>query len=197
MPGLIKVVCLPHPSKYRFSQVIVDDEPFRDMASAQVKNCDLAGSYVSQEAWVSTWDQWEIRQIKALAYDRLSRRTYFTHELKKLISKLGFAEGRVEKVLMEIQKLGYLNDDESVERYISQGIRKKKSPAWIRHSLRQKVGENVEFDKEVAYPKEVRESVIRELLMKNRKKGQKAIAIVARKGFAFDEIITIFNSIKE
>lgn len=194
---MIQVVCLPHPSRYRFSQILVDEDLFREIASSQVKSCDLAGSYVSLDAWVATWDQWEIRQIKTLAYDRLSRRTYFTHELKKLISKLGFAEDRVEGVLSEIQKLGYLNDDESVERYISQGIRKKKSPAWIRYNLRQKVGENVEFDKEVAYPKEVRESVIRELLMKNRKKGQKAIAIVARKGFAFDEIITIFNSIKE
>lgn len=194
---MIKVVCVPHPSKYRFSQILVDEDIFREIATSLARNCDLPGSYVSEQAWISAWDQWEMRQIKTIAYDRLSRRTYFTHELKQLISKLGLAEDRVEETLIEIQKLGYLNDDESVERYIQQGIRKKKSPSWIRYSLRQKVGDNVEFDKEVAYPKEVRESVIRELLIKNRKKGQKSIAIVARKGFAFDEIITIYNSIKD
>ena len=169
---------------------------FREIATSLAKNCDLAGSYVSDQAWMSAWDQWEFRQIKAIAYDRLSRRTYFTAELKKLISKLGLAEDRIEQTLAEIKQLGYLNDDESVERFIQQGIRKKKSPSWIRYSLRQKVGDYVDFDKEVAYPKEVREAVIRELLIKNRKKGQKSIAIVARKGFSFDEIISIYNSIK-
>lgn len=132
-----------------------------------------------------------MRQIKSIAYDRLSRKGYFSHELKQLISKLGFSEERIEETLLEIQKLGYLNDEESVDRYIQQGIRKKKSPAWIRYHLRQKVGGSVE----VVYPKEVRESVIRELLMKNRKKGQKAIAIVARKGFPFEEVIAIYNSL--
>ncbi len=146
---------------------------------------------------MSVWNEWEMRQIKMIAYDRLSRRTYFNHELKQLIAKLGFNEEKIEATLVEIQKLGYLNDEESVERYIAQGIRKKKSPAWIRHQLRQKVGENVDFDKEVVYPKEVRESVIRELLIKNRKKGQKSIALVARKGFSFDEIIPIFHSINQ
>lgn len=194
---MIQVVCKPHPSKYRFSQILVNDEVFRDLATAQVKNADLGGSYVSYEAWVLAWDQWEIRQIKTIAYDRLSRRTYFTRELKQLISKLGFDDERIEKVLIEIQKLGYLNDNEGAERYIQQGIRKKKSPSWIRYHLRQKVGEDVEFDGEVAYPKEVRESVIRELLIKNAKKGQKSIALVARKGFSFDEIITIYNSLQK
>lgn len=194
---MINVTCKPHPSRYRFSQILVDEDVFCEIATSIAKNCDLTGSYVSEEAWISTWDQWEIRQIKTLAYDRLSRRTYFTHELKKQITQLGLKESRVEETLIEIQKLGYLNDDEGVERYIQQGIRKKKSPSWIRHQLRQKVGENVEFNKEVAYPKEIRESVIRELLIKNRKKGQKSIAVVARKGFSFDEIIAIYNSIKD
>ena len=192
---MIQVVYKPHPSKYRFSEILVGDEVFRSLATAQVKNSDLEGSYVSYEAWVLAWDQWETKQIKAIAYDRLSRRTYFTHELKQLISKLGFDNDRIEAILTEIQKIGYLNDAEGVDRYIQQGIRKKKSPSWIRHHLRQKVGGDIEFDKEVAYPKELRESVIRELLVKNIKKGQKSIALVARKGFSFDEIITIYNTL--
>lgn len=127
-------------------------------------------------------------KIKEIAYQKLSRRPYFSMELRKKLQELGFAQIEIDPVIAELERQGYLDDQQQTESFIARGIRKKKGPNWIAYHLKIKRGESVE----VTYPKEVREASIREIL---NKKGKKGIASLLRKGFALDEILTIFNSI--
>lgn len=189
---MIEVSCRP---KIRTIEIIVDGELFREMAIGLLRNEDLSGTYNSLEAWRSTFETWELHKLKAVAYDKISRKRYFTKELISALARLGFNRDKIEPILEEFQLQGYLNDEDGAESLARQGIRKKKGPAWINHKLRQKGGSDIAYDSEATYPKEVRLEIIRDLLIKNQKKGRKAIASIARKGFALDEIIEIYNQV--
>lgn len=185
---MIQVTFAAHPSKWRISVILIDGEPWREIASALLKNEDLSGDYASFEAWHTTWTTWEMQKTRAKAYELLSRRGFFSKELKDKLRGLGFSASALESVLFELEKQGYINDQEASMNFVSRGIRRKKGPGLISYQLKMKG-----IEAEITYPKEVRESIIRELLLK--KKGKNAIASVARKGFALEEIISIYNSL--
>lgn len=178
------------PSKYKMGLISVNGEPWREMALYLLKKNPFQESYSSIEEWNSVWMTWEKQVSKQIAYDKLSRKSYLTIELKKALSAYGFSSSVLDEVLLNLKSLGYLNDEEYRERFINLGIKKKKSPLWIKQRLRMKG--SLGFD-EAEYPQPMREAIIRELLLKNQKKGKKAIATVVRKGFSFEDVFQVYS----
>lgn len=166
----------------------MDGEPWRDLASSLLKNEDLGGEYASLEAWLSVWKTWEERKIKTVAYEYLSRRSYFSLDIKNKLQQLGFCPNLIDSVLCDLQRQGYLDDQRQTEAFIGHSIRKKKGPHWVAYQLKQK---GLSFTEE-AYPRQAREDTIREIL---NKKGKKGIVFLIRKGFLYEEIISVYNSL--
>lgn len=165
--------------------ISVNGEPWREMAASLFKKNPFQTTYETMEAWEHAWNEWEGKQAKLIAYDKLSRKRYFERELKTALERYGFGQACIRATIEQIAALGYLNDAEGVEALVNRGIRQKKSPSWIKNKLREKGVES-----EIDYPREVRESVIRALLLKN-KKGKKGLISIARKGFSYEEIVRI------
>jgi SOS response regulatory protein OraA/RecX len=194
---VITVTFSPHPDKYRFMHVNLNGEPWRELASSMLKGSGLklAASYASLGVWTSTWDEWEAKRVKSMAYYKLSKKRYFAEELRKGLLSLGFLDSAVDLTLQQLASLGYLNDEEGVEAYIQRGIRTGKGPQWIRYKLLEKgIGFPQNFEE--YYPKELRKDNILTFLKKNKKEKRKAIASLVRKGFSLNEVISVYNDIK-
>lgn len=194
---MINVTIQNHPSKYRWVVIYVDDEPWREVAALLVKDRSLCAKYSSLKVWEETWNAWEEKQAKLLAFNKLSRKRYFIDELKRQLSRYGIASEVIEKVLEKISEQGYLDDQDGLESLISKGIRQQKGPMWIAQYLQQKGVATASLGKAIQehYPSSLREENIRLLLNKKKREGRKAIAFVARRGFALDEIIRVYNTL--
>lgn len=176
----------------RFTNVNLDGEVWRTLASSMLKGSNLAASYSSLQIWTSTWNEWEKKRVKSAAYYKISRKRYFSEELRKNLLDLGFLESRVDEVLQEISSFGYINDEEGVESLISGAIRAKKGPYWIRQKLQEK-GAGPLQNLEEYYPKEVRLANISTLIQKNKKEKQKVIASLIRKGYSLEDILAAYS----
>lgn len=155
----------------------------------------LKGSYVSENAWINAFFSWEKKEVKRVAYEALSRRPFLREELEKKLKAYGFSESCILPLLEELKAFGYLNDEEQSEKLVLQGIRKKKSPAWIQNRLSEKGG--VFIDMEALYPEELRKEIIREFLIKHQKKGEKAIGMAQRRGFSLGEVLFVYNNLQK
>lgn len=189
---MIKVTFTPHLN--RFTHVNLNGEPWRTLASSLLKGASgLAASYSSLQVWTNTWNEWEAKKVKAIAYYKLSQKQYFSEELQKKLLSLGFLESAVEKALQEISSFGYLNDAENVESLISRAVRLRKGPRWIQQKLFEK-GIHLPQNLEEYYPKKIRLANIRDLMQNNRKEKQKVIASLIRKGYLLEDIISVYNN---
>jgi SOS response regulatory protein OraA/RecX len=192
---VITVTFSPHPSRYRFLHVNLNGEPWRELASSMLKGASgLSASYSSLQVWMNTWEEWEAKRVKSMAYYKLSKKRYFAEELRKDLLELGFLEGKVDAVLQELTSFGYLNDEEGLESFIQRGIRTGKGPQWIKYKLLEK-GMNLPQNFEEYYPKEVREANILAFVNKNKKEKRKVIASLVRKGFSLNEVISAYNNV--
>lgn len=181
------------PKNGRFTDVNLDGEPWRTVATSMLKGSkSLAASYSSLQVWTATWNEWEIKRLKSAAYYKLSKKRYFSSELRQDLLKLGFSHGAVDSILLEIGT--YINDEEGIESLVRRGIRTGKGPQWIRYKLQEK-GVDLPQNLEEYYPEEVRKTTILALINKNKKEKRKVIASLVRKGFSLDEIISVYRDI--
>lgn len=179
------------PSKYKMGLILVNEEPWREVPVTFLKKSPFKASYSTLEEWQSVWNAWERQASKQIAYDKLSRKSYLTDELKKILLTFGFSISIIEELIQNLKSLGYLSDNDYKERLIQLSIKKKKSPLWIKQRL---IKGNLSLEEE-DYPQSLRKEMIRELMLKYQKKGEKVIGIIARKGFSFEEVIQVYKNL--
>lgn len=175
--------------------VHLNGELWRTFAASALKRAaELAAAYASLEVFKAIWNEWEFKRIKTMAYESLSRKRYFSQELKEKLLDLGFANEGIEQVLEELTALGYLNDEESIESFIGSKIHAGRGPRWISYKLMQK-GMGLPQSVNDYYPEEERKANILAFIQKSKKDKQKTIASLARKGFNLSEIISVYNNL--
>lgn len=142
-------------------------------------------------------------QAKKCALRSLARRSYSSFELKKLLLEKEAVEDDIDRILVEMEGLGYLDDAGWVERFIALQQEKKVGPRTIAMKLREKGIPEVFFSSflENASGLEVQKEQIVRLLSsryKNKsledfKERGKVFAALVRKGFSFEVIREVLD----
>lgn len=186
---MINVTLQSGPYRRDYSQIMIDEDPYRELQSKYLKKFSLIGSYPDQESWEQLFEEWECKTIKAIILQKLNYKSYFTTEMTRFLEEAGFLKNRVEKTIDECQNLYLFKDEDQVKSLISKAISSGKGPYWIKQALRIKGMEGAEKWIETLYPREKRVEIIHHFLTKSKKKPQLAVAALQRRGFSFQEIM--------
>ena len=127
----------------------------------------------------------------------LSKRSYFSTELRKKLLEKGCPPPEVEQALEKCKKLGYLNDQEREEHLVVSLRQKGYGPHRIAQKMREKGVKSTLWQQ----PLEQQIELIRALLQKRCKgdfptdlKGrQRLYSFLARKGFDREAIVRSIN----
>lgn len=131
---------------------------------------------------------------KAAALKLLSRRNYFSAELRKKLAEKGYGEGEVEGALNYVAEHGFINDEEMTSRFIAYKKGRGYGPMAIRFQLKSKGVTSVEI------PKTDEHSSILDFLNRrypewksgDLKLRRKIFSALQRRGFSTDAILKIF-----
>lgn len=145
----------------------------------------------------------EKKKAKTYLYKRLSQKNYCSLEIKKKMRDQAFSIELVEELLLECERLGYINDKEWLASFIRGAKAKKQGPLLIIQKLLSKgfCKETIKEALALEDSEEERKTRIMTLLLtryKNLdlndfKERQKVIGSLIRKGFSFEEIIDTLN----
>jgi regulatory protein len=138
----------------------------------------------------------EFEKARAYALKRLGMKSELSSDLKKALLRKGYSEDIADKIVYECQQLGYLNDDEWIERYIDRFSRTKGARS-IAYALQCKGIDSDPVKEKIAALKPQEPDQINHLLhtkyakkdLSDPKQKQKVIASLARKGFSLDNIL--------
>lgn len=140
--------------------------------------------------------EWSL--AKNFALRCLARKSYHSQELKRLLEECLVNEAIVDEVIDECRQLGYLDDEDLIQRVMQREKLRKDGPQKILWKIRRKgiVDEQIESKLEESYPVEEQIAQIKRLLetryrskdLTLPKEKQKIIAALSRKGFAFEVI---------
>ncbi len=183
-----------------FIAIFIDDEFWRrghrsilGSKPALPKDCQEIGDL--QTIYTSL----EYAGAKKYAYQRLSIKGYSTFEMKKLLADKLVSPEASERVLAELQQLGYINDREWVAAFVRSQTGKRMGPQRIKARLRQKgiPADLIEQVIEKSADTEAQgEGIARLLATRYRSRNlsdyherQKVIAALMRRGYDLDEIL--------
>jgi len=149
------------------------------------------------------FEEHEYRSALIFAVRSLSAKAQHSCELRKKILDLGASQKTTDRVIEELLRLGYLNDQEWFDCFIRSQILKKVGKSGIRQKFmmkgipRQECEEALEF----YMTDDVQEKQI-QLLMETRyqqkdlddpKQRQQVISGLARRGFSWDLIVKVLK----
>jgi regulatory protein len=189
----VKCQCLPKPGRRLEMTIFIDDEPWADIHRKIFGwNFSLPVSE-TMEKFREQFIVLEYAKAKKYALDRLAMRSYPSTQLKKLLEKNLVSAETIQKLLHDFTKLGFLNDNEWVERFVKAQLARHVGPQKIVAKLMCKgipQKEAVHSVENFSDPMEAQKS-LRHLLStkyKNRnladfRERQKLFAALAIKGF--------------
>lgn len=93
---------------------------------------------LDEEALKSLWPDLEKKVIETGVMRLLSRKGYFSLELRRKLQERKFSEEAITYILEKCERLGYLDDEREKERLIRQEKQKGKGPRFIAHKLKTK-----------------------------------------------------------
>jgi len=138
----------------------------------------------------------EIEKAKHYLYKLLAMKSWHSVELQKKLKKYELSSEEISNLIEEVEKLGYINDDEWLASFIRGQTAKKISPRMITCKLRQR---GVSFDPELVKGTMESESLQISALLKTKyknrdlkdyKESRKVYASLARKGFSHQAILS-------
>lgn len=138
---------------------------------------------------------------KRYALKRLSSQSLHSAQLRKILHEKQVSDDIINQIIVEFQRLGFLNDPEWIQSYI-RGHSKRHGPRSILAKLRLKgiAREEVEETLHSMSDSDTQKESILNLLktryksrdLSDYKEKQKVIASLMRKGFDFDAIQNAF-----
>ena len=94
----------------------------------------------TQEALKRAFFKLECKVSENIALRLLAKRDYFTEELRKRLKEKRLSKGAVTCALKKCHKLGYLDDERLVSRYVSFLKRNGKGRRYIAQKLKRRLG---------------------------------------------------------
>ena len=138
----------------------------------------------------------EIMQCQAQALRYLSRRPHLRNELLRKLRQKMFESEIIYKTLNRLLDLGYINDRDFIERFISDEIRLKKSgPLIIKKKLLEKGASQSDIDEILGNSYSVQDQLENAQALFNKKTGtsqgsetKKILAHLQQKGYSWEII---------
>ncbi|NPA53272.1 MAG: regulatory protein RecX [Aquificae bacterium] len=132
-----------------------------------------------------------MEKAKSYAFQLLSKKDYFSEELKRKLSQKGFNEEEIEKTIQYLQEKNYLNDEELKKRYIQKYLEKGKSLVYIKNKLFQKginSNINISFEEEL-------EAALYTLRFKYKKgrNYKEIVKFLSYRGFSYEVILEAYK----
>lgn len=189
----MKINSLPKEGRRFVMTIYVDDEPWIDFhtkifgSNMTLPTCETLQEL--REKFLAL----EYTKAKKYALDCVAMRSYPSTQLKKLLMRNLVSSETIQKVLQEFARLGYLNDDEWIERFIKAQLMRHVGPQMIVCKLMSKGIFHQEAERwmeKFVDPAEAQKSIRHLLKTKYKKRDltdyrekQKVFAALARKGF--------------
>lgn len=137
---------------------------------------------------ILTWlEEIEYKLVKASAYRLLARRSYPKLLLLQKLKEKKFSELQCRKVIGEIEKLGYLSDEDFGEMAVSQKINQGYGPLFIERYL-QGLGLDPRLARQRMSAEKQKEAIKKWSFKLRGKEKKKRIAFLIRRGFDFSMI---------
>lgn len=194
----MKINCIPKESSRLVLTIYIDDEPWGNI---HTKIFGRNPTFPASDSLDDFNEKFKVQEYsKAMKYslDCLSRRSYPTAQLKNLLLRNFVSLETIEKILVECMRLGYLNDEEWIQRFIKGHLAKHEGSQKILMKLRSKGISSKIVEKyltNLVDQTDVQKSIEHLLKTKYRKRDlsdfrekQKVFAALVRKGFAFEAI---------
>ncbi len=122
-------------------------------------------------------------KLKQEAIKLLSKKDYFSEELKRKLLKKGFEEKEIDEIIQYLKEKELINDKQLKERYKELALEKGKSKLALKKKLYQK---GVSIDIQMSYEEELKSAL--NLLRKKYKKEKdikKIIKFLINRGFPY------------
>jgi SOS response regulatory protein OraA/RecX len=172
-----------------YVEVIVDGSVVQEV-KVLFKLPSIPHSFSSLEEVLSWLNDVEQKLTKAYAYRLLSARSYSKMGLFQKLKMKGFSEKVSLKVMGEVEKLGFLSDEDFGRGVVDQKIAQGYGPMYIERYLSAK-GLDPRLARERMDREKQRESLKKwEQKLKGKEKNKK-IAFLLRRGFDFSAIQNI------
>lgn len=196
----MNVEYVPHPDSPYLLVVFIDGEEWRAIHTSlfgKRPNLPMAENLALFE---EAFNRLELEKAKQYAVKCLARKQYLSHELKKKLSEVHVSESTVSKAIAHFTQLGYLNDKDWIQQFISKQSGRRYGPKAIAQKLRQKGVSGSQIPSLQTPSDETKQ--VRQILQtrfKSRdlsipKEKQRAIAFLLRRGFSFSLILDSVNA---
>jgi len=119
----------------------------------------------------------------------LARREYFSQELKIKLSQKGFSQKEIEQAIEECKRLGALNDEQVLARWIEKFKKQGKGPYFIIAKLKAKGIHLSPHDSRILSDQKEALKTFAEKKLKNKKLSEeKLFQMLLRRGFDAEDI---------
>lgn len=129
-------------------------------------------------------DQTGAKLAKASAYRMLGRKSYSRASLLRKLIEKGFPQNVCQKVIEDLEKFGYLSDEDFAEGAIQQKIRQGYGPFYIEQYIKHQ-GMDPALVRKVMDEKAQKKALAKWVTKLKKKKKEKQISFLVRKGFDF------------
>lgn len=182
--------------------IVVDGEKWSEVHRAIFGRKPFFPPVPIEKDLQSLFDAFEYRRVKGYVLWRLSKQSYHSEQLAKLLRDRLVQDHTIDRVIQEYRDLGFL-DDESWMQNFMRVQQKRYSLPFILSKLYAKgfSSETIQrLSNEWKNPEEELQAIqhliktrYRSKDLKEPKSRQKVIASLARKGYAFDQIQTALS----
>lgn len=193
----MKVSFVPKEGRRELWQILVDDEDWRDVHRTIFGAKPLFPPLAPGSDFRAIFDGYEHRRVKNYVLWRLSKQSYHSEQLSKMLRERLVQEKTIHSVLKELQESGYLDDEAWLKAFV-RSQQKRYGLPLILSKLRMKglSAQTLQHLSEDRSNPEDELDAIRHLLqtryrlkdLADYKTRQKVFASLVRKGFSFDQV---------
>lgn len=195
---------MPKDGHREILSLCIDDEPWAYVHKKIFGPSPTFPSADTLETFKEKFYTLEYARAKKYALDRLASRSYPTSQFKKLLERNLVTSLTIEKVTQECVRMGYLNDNEWIQRFVLSQSKKHLGSQAILMKLRTKGIPQATAEKYLEQFIDVKDEhkSIEYLLntkykkrdLKDFRERQKVFAALSRKGFGHETIQSAFRS---
>lgn len=199
----MKITLRSKEGRRQVSTIYLDDDPYIDV-HAKIFGKDFSFTEcVSEEDFKEKFRDLEFAKAKNYALNCLAMRSYPSTQLQKLLIRHFVSLETIEKIIKEFISLGYLNDEEWIERFIQSQLKRHIGPQVILFKLMNK---GIPQKKAQSYldlllkNSDTRASIEHLIKTKYKKRDfsdfkekQKVFASLMRKGFDAEDVRTVIH----
>ena len=193
----MKVSFVPKEGRRERWQIIVDGEEWREVHRTIFGAKPVFPPLSQDSDFQAIFDGYEHRRVKNYVLWRLSKQSYHSEQMSKMLRERLVQERTIDSVLKELQESGYLDDEAWLKAFVRSQQKRYGLPI-ILSKLRMKglsVGTLQHLSEDRGNPEGELEAIRHLLQTRYRLKDltdykirQKVFASLVRKGFSFDQV---------